>query len=266
MPARSRSDAAPPRERRPVPIQDQRELCYDSLGICGKPGCENNLNIRTAATGAITTVGEMAHIIAAQDNGPRGDPEFPEDQRERYDNLILLCLACHGEVDNPRNFALYTKQAVSEWKQRLRTRRQEAIARTREEPAIGELAQLLNELATAEPEFLDSFDRVALGRKIEVNGLSPPVAATISRNIVHVPMVSKQILMVERFRPNYGEMIRVRMSAEWLAISDRGLGGDAAYAHLKDALMFNQGRVGAEGIIDIVLAYFFELCTVLHRE
>lgn len=254
------------RLREKVPIQDQRELCYDSLGVCGKPSCQQNLNIRTAKSGAMTTIGEMAHIIAAQDDGPRGEPTFAPELRERYDNLILLCPICHPEVDNPANYGVFPKQELRSWKEQQRAQRRAAVARSREQPAIGELADLLDGLATADPVFGDSFDRVNLTKKIEVNSLSTTTSATIRRNVVHVPMVTNQIILVERFRPNYGEMIKTRMAAEWLSLADQGMQGDFAFATLKDMLMFNHGRVGSEGIVDIVLAYFFELCTILHRE
>lgn len=254
-----------PRAREPVPVQDQRELCYDSMGSCGKPGCHNPLNIRTARTGAITTVGEKAHIIAAQDNGPRGDPLFPPDKRERYENLILLCRFCHAVVDNPANFTEYTKEVLRDWKTRQHKLRLAAVARSRLQPEITELGDLLDGLATATPTFGDTFERIDISKKIEVNGLSETVAATIARNVIHADMVSRQILLVERMRPNYGEMIKTRMLAEWLAINDQGFEGDVAYDRLKDSLMFSEGKIGSEGVVDIVLAYFFELCTILHR-
>lgn len=254
------------RTREPIPVQDQRELCYDSLGVCGKPNCGHDLNIRTAMSGALTTVGEMAHIVAAQDNGPRGNSSFQGSQRERYENLILLCPICHKEVDNPANFAAYPATMLKEWKDRLRAQRRAAVARSREHPKISELGQLLDGLATATPVFDDSFERVNLRKKIEVNGLSAAVDSTISRNIIHVPMVSRQIELVERIRPNYGEMIKTRMATEWLILSDQAIEGDAAYAALKDMLMFRCGQVGSEGVVDIVLSYFFERCTILNRE
>jgi hypothetical protein len=207
----------------------------------------------------------MAHIIAAQDNGPRGDPTFPPELRERYDNLILLCPICHPEVDNPANYSAYPASTLREWKAAQRARRKTAVARARENPEIKDLAALLNGLATAQRLVADDFDRTELRKKIEVNGLSAHVESTISRNVHYIPMVSRQIELQGRINPSYGDLIDARIAAEWLALCGQGIGGDAAFSALKDLLMFNCGQFGSEAIVEIVLTYFFERCTILHR-
>ncbi len=45
------------------------------------------------------TVGEMAHIVGRQTNGPRGSDDLPSDERDEYSNLILLCPTHHREID-----------------------------------------------------------------------------------------------------------------------------------------------------------------------
>jgi hypothetical protein len=53
-----------------------------------------------APNGSGTTVGEIAHIVAKVENGPRGrDPLVPE-RRDDYDNLILLCPTHHKVIDD----------------------------------------------------------------------------------------------------------------------------------------------------------------------
>jgi hypothetical protein len=58
-----------------------------------------------APDGSSTTLGEIAHIVARSAEGPRGDGLLPPDQRDDYDNLILLCPTHHRIVDDN----------VSEW-------------------------------------------------------------------------------------------------------------------------------------------------------
>lgn len=52
--------------------------------------------------GSRETLGEMAHIIARSLDGPRGSTELVSEERDSYDNLILLCPTHHSEVD--KNF------------------------------------------------------------------------------------------------------------------------------------------------------------------
>ncbi|MER9746152.1 hypothetical protein [Mesorhizobium sp. M0140] len=44
-------------------------------------------------------VGEMAHMVAESEDGPRGVSPLTPEQRDLYGNLILLCRNHHGEID-----------------------------------------------------------------------------------------------------------------------------------------------------------------------
>jgi hypothetical protein len=44
-------------------------------------------------------VGQEAHIVTEEDNGPRGDPTMPVAERNAYPNLILLCGDHHTFID-----------------------------------------------------------------------------------------------------------------------------------------------------------------------
>jgi len=45
------------------------------------------------------TLGEMAHIVASSNEGPRGESDIPENDRDNYENLILLCPNHHTQID-----------------------------------------------------------------------------------------------------------------------------------------------------------------------
>ena len=60
-------------------------------GLCSR--CKTNLFQEEVK------IGEMAHIIGQSNDGPRGNEPYEED-RDSYDNLILLCSICHTIVDN----------------------------------------------------------------------------------------------------------------------------------------------------------------------
>lgn len=75
----------------------QKQLFAASGGYCQNPGCARHLFIDAA--GQSIHVGEMAHIFAASNAGPRADPAMREVERGAFDNLILLCANCHTMVD-----------------------------------------------------------------------------------------------------------------------------------------------------------------------
>jgi hypothetical protein len=50
--------------------------------------------------GESALLGEMAHIVAQSEEGPRGSNSLPLSERDRYENLILVCPTDHTRIDN----------------------------------------------------------------------------------------------------------------------------------------------------------------------
>ncbi|MBF0526590.1 MAG: hypothetical protein HQK56_16020 [Deltaproteobacteria bacterium] len=55
--------------------------------------------LEIASGGESSAIGEMAHIVARSNNGPRGESDLTLDERDQYDNLILLCPIDHAKID-----------------------------------------------------------------------------------------------------------------------------------------------------------------------
>lgn len=57
-----------------------------------------------------------SHIVSAEPGGPRDDPTYTKEQRNRFENLILLCFPHHLLIDKlePENFP---QDVLLQWKQ-----------------------------------------------------------------------------------------------------------------------------------------------------
>jgi len=64
------------------------------------PDCRRELVIDASETDDPSVVGEAAHIVAEESNGPRGDSPLTKEQRNLYANLIVLCNVHHKQVDD----------------------------------------------------------------------------------------------------------------------------------------------------------------------
>ncbi len=97
--------------------QPTKDLLARKAGhICSNPFCSAPTSgaTLTDATRAVNQ-GKAAHIIAAADNGPRGDPSIVEDARRDESNGIWLCAACADLVDK-NSGADYPKATLRKWK------------------------------------------------------------------------------------------------------------------------------------------------------
>lgn len=91
-----------------VPKAEIKKLALRSGGRCAFPECRMPLTTVEPQTGETVVLGHVAHIVAQQDGGPRGDPSLSPQERDKYENLVLLCTNHHQLVDNPASYAKWT--------------------------------------------------------------------------------------------------------------------------------------------------------------
>lgn len=90
---------------------DSKLLWGRAAGICSNPSCRADLTAILQESKSYN-VGEMAHIIAKSEDGPRGEEGGGSD---RYENLILLCPTCHRHIDKSPA-GTFTVEHLHKWK------------------------------------------------------------------------------------------------------------------------------------------------------
>lgn len=114
-------------------------------GWCEKPDCPTGALWHELPAGDAVRLAEVAHIVAASDEGPRGNEEVETEELVGFDNLILLCPNCHTIVDRaPEDFSVeQMRQWKSDHETRLRSLLGVKVFETRAE-AVVELRRLLS--------------------------------------------------------------------------------------------------------------------------
>lgn len=134
---------------------------------------------------------EIAHIHAANEDGPRFSSDLSERQRDSFDNLILLCKPHHETVDkdDPESFPV---EVLKQWKSQRETSGQSALAGLR-----NLTEERLQEVISEALEFRDNQMQEALDRFTEIDS----EAAEVLRGLVneldevqrHGPVVSEDV-------------------------------------------------------------------------
>ncbi len=84
----------------------QKLLLAKSGGYCQNPGCNGDI-FHYFEDGKLTSIEELAHIIAQQVGGPRGSTNEKITNRDEYENILVLCPSCHSLVDKePEQFPI----------------------------------------------------------------------------------------------------------------------------------------------------------------
>ena len=75
--------------------------------------CRHHLVVDKTEDDNETLIGDMCHIVAEKEDGPRGHSPLTPEQRDEYGNLVLLCRNHHAEIDGqPETFSIERLKTV----------------------------------------------------------------------------------------------------------------------------------------------------------
>lgn len=99
---------------RKIPRDTVVRLIAAGAGWCYKPNCSTGSLWYVVDDDKTVKLAEVAHMVAAGEDGPRPDSEATEEILVHFDNLMLLCPTCHTIVD--RAPEVFTLPVIQEWK------------------------------------------------------------------------------------------------------------------------------------------------------
>ncbi len=97
-----------------ISLKTHKILWGRAAGRCAFPDCRKKLIMNGNKFDDESLIGEECHIVARELNGPRGDSPLTSEERDEYENLILLCRIHHKLIDD--QFHTYTVQRLQEMK------------------------------------------------------------------------------------------------------------------------------------------------------
>jgi hypothetical protein len=91
----------------PISVRDRKLLWARAGGVCAL--CKSHFTADAKSGDRDVVLGEEAHIVSEEPNGPRYRP-MPRNEVDTYDNLLLLCPSDHKIVDEQVTY--YTEQRL----------------------------------------------------------------------------------------------------------------------------------------------------------
>jgi len=229
---------------------------------CAEPSCTQRIIKEGTDYSHDLVVGQIAHIYAAADNGPRGKPGLTEKERNAPDNLILLCPTHHVVVDGQHQ--TYPATLLREWKEK------------RERPFREQIKDRINDLGYKELEFaaasLMSASVVAEAdlaivppaEKIAKNGLGPSSANLLRMGASKSRECEEVIMRASQLNTNFAQQLRQGFVAKYQALRAEKLVGDDLFMAMYDwAAGEGDKKRDAAGLC--VLAHLFIMCDVFEK-
>lgn len=97
-----------------ISLKTHKMLWGRSGNRCALPTCRRLLVEDETETDDASIVGDEAHIVAREDDGPRGVSTLTLNERDKFDNLLLMCKVHHKLIDDQP--LTYTVDALHQMK------------------------------------------------------------------------------------------------------------------------------------------------------
>ncbi len=126
-----------------IATKDIKLLWANAAGRCSFSGCTERLTIEQAANMAPHTLGEMAHIKGEKAGSNRYQASQTNEERNGYENLILLCPNHHTMIDKPENEKEYSVDVLL----KMKIMHEDSVTRRLEVKEFSSVEQLKNNIA-----------------------------------------------------------------------------------------------------------------------
>jgi hypothetical protein len=209
----------------------------------------------------VATIGKMAHIVAHSNSGPRADASFPNSERDRYENLILLCGTHHDTVDGqPNSYSIADlKQWKSEHGEWVRRSLSEAITRV----SFVELEMVTTVLLRTPGIPDESFQVTPPRQKMIRNALTHDYL--LAMGLANATVVERFVTSFAATAPDFPEALKAGFLAEYHRLRNQGMQGDDLFEGLRVFSTSGSHDFLRQAAGLCVLAYLFEKCEVFER-
>ena len=246
--------------------QDLKVL-WGAQARCAFPGCREKLIVSATDLDPAKPIGKICHIIAHSDDGPRGDPAFPAADRDRPDNLILMCGTHHDRIDVQPN--TFTSAEIRQWKVDHEHWVEDTLSDAVAALTFKELEQVSDTLL-ANPLLNQGEDLAPPTppiEKMQYNDLTSAIATYYRIGQLRFSDVEAFVGEASGWDPTFGDRLKAGFTEQYDEFKARGLYGDDLYITLA-----GWASGGAQAPFDrqaagvAILSYLFHICDVFERE
>lgn len=239
--------------------QTIKQLFGSAAGRCCLPNCRRSVIFPATDKSSTTITGDVAHIKAFSDGGPRADSSLDDKSRNSFDNLLLLCAACHRLIDGqpeeyPDEVLAAIKNDHLEW---VNSRLEQEMSTV----TFVELEAICSTVIANTAVDSTAFVATPPPEKLTANDLGPRTARKITMGLMQAPQVAAYLEnMATYVDSDFPGRLVSGFRTEYDRYWDSGLRGDDLFLMIE---FFACGRENdferhAAGLA--VISHLFQIC------
>lgn len=243
--------------------RDLKLLFGLSAARCAFPQCRQLCVIEKTLSDPAVIVGQVAHIVAHSSQGPRADHTLPETERDRYDNLILLCATHHAQVDGQVN--TYTIQHLRQWKADHEEWVQNALAQGMTNVTFAELEMVTSAITALAIPVTTNFSITPPHEKMQRNKLTDKSNFRLTIGLSKAKEVGHFVEHIAALKLDFPEQLTAGFLTEYQKFLGIGIVGDALFQALTDFACGGSKEFDKQAAGIAVVAYLFEKCELFEK-
>lgn len=245
--------------KKSIPQKEVKLLWGRSGSRCAK--CQKDI-IRETVEDCDYLIGKMAHIEGENPGSARYNQNMTDKDRNKYENLILLCPNCHDIIDNDPD--KYTIDKIKQIKKDHENWVRDSLRTHMPNVSFAELEVIVKHLTSVSiPESGSSINVIPPEEKIKRNNLSTKVANLITMGMLQVKQVKDYLNKNPDIQ--FAERLKAGFANRYMELKNEGLDSDALFYELLNFTSHNPHDFTSSAAGLSVLTYFFELCEVFEK-
>lgn len=238
------------------------KLLFGLSGMkCALPTCRKECHVPGQAGNKAVIVGQIAHIVAFSDDGPRADPTMPVADRNKYENLMLLCGGCNTTVDTQPN--LYTVARLHVIKADHEKWVRESLTEAMQQLSHAELEIVTKHILKTPQNVKSSFTALlAPSEKLKKNALTWQVQDLLTIGLLKAPEVEEFLKAMQQIVPTFPDDLREVFVREYRRLLVAGLTADALFFQLHDFASRGSNDYNFRTAALAIISHFFLTCDI----
>jgi hypothetical protein len=238
------------------------KLLFARSAFCAFPGCRAPLADK-APNGRDLVVAQIAHIAGLEPLSARHDPAMTSDERNHYDNLILLCGTHHNAYVDAAPDA-YPLDVVRRWKREHEQWLQERLRAEMPRVGFAELEVVMRAIAGAPSA--PTRDLILLPPAVKMHRNDLTGACGLAMGLAKVAEVKALLQKFSELDPAFPERLRAGFSLEYeRLVGQDGLRGDELFFALRTFAAGHSTDLRMQDAALAVLSYLFEACEIFEK-
>lgn len=239
-------------------------LAMRSGGICAHPDCNQQLILdATHPDDPDAVVGEIAHIFAYSDQGPRPNPTNIKAQRNHYSNLIYLCNVHHTLVDNQEN--QYSVSVLLKWKTDHEAWVRNAVGSKIPEITSAEMDIVAKALIAKPMKPTTDFHTIPIAEKMHKNNITSRMELLMRQGLAGSHDVEDHITHMSFLIPDFAESLKAGFVQKYNQLYTDGLRGDDLFEGIMLATTDGHFNIIRQATSLTMLVYLFHKCEIFEK-